>query len=389
MNFVEDRTFALVTADLTSNAVQYTDAVTTGATNTDSMVASATLNVGTSRDTWPHKNTRKLEWAYALFKCEFKAATSATVDMRWRVEARNASGHWKNLRQDFVVASGNDGLVMASNQSGASTTQTIDIPDATYTGDTLAAALATALTNNGTISGSSSTITWTVTYRDEQRIRIGVGTGNTIAYTLAGSQATTVTGFTTGVSAATAMTSDSNLPNQMYVGGANDAMILTSNIGGPCTVTIPTNIEYDGVTLAAAIATLLNANATLAGATPTITFTAAYTNQQRLRVAAGTGNTIALSTLTGSDAATLCGWDAVQSAATAIESTWDIPAYYEANIGTAWSSKTREGYARLTANVFDAIPAEVRVMMSASGSDEGMGRMHNDSSVRVLFELQA
>jgi len=388
MNFAEDVTFALVAADLQSNGIQYSDTVTTGATNTECTVASATLNLGTARQPYPHRATRDIQSAYAIMSCYFKAATSATADLRWKIEARNKNSRWLNMREDLVVASGNDGLIFTSNQSGASTPQTVDIPDGTYTPTTLAAALATAMNANGTLTGSAGTIDFGVSIRSKHILRIAAGTTNTVAFsTAAASEGTTEAGLTATAAAATALESDSTIPNQMVISGVNDGLAFFTNLGGASTgiADVP-NGTYAPEEYAAALATALNACVTLVGATPTITFTVAVQEEEKMRIAAGTGNTIALGTGANSDAATLCGFDATQAAATAFESQWDIPVYYEANIGTAWTSKNREGYMRLTANRFDTLPCEVRVRMASSESDQGQGRLHNDSQIRVIFK---
>lgn len=389
MNFAEDVTFALVEGDLQSNGIQYSDVVTTGATNVASLVASATLNLGTSPGNWPHSLTRQIQSAYVIASCQFKAATTATADLRWKIEARNVHNRWINLREDFVVASGNDGLIFASNKSGASTPQTIDIPDGTYTDDTLAVAIETAMNANGTLTGSSGTIDFGVSMRERFRLRIAAGTTKTIAFsTSASSEGTTEAGLTATAAAATALESDSDILNTMDISGRNDTLHFYSNISGTAdggVVDVP-NGRYSPEVYAEAIETALNANVTLAGATPTITFTVAILEEKKMRFAAGTTNTLALGTGAASDAATLVGFDAAQAAATALESQWDIPMYYEANIGTAWASKVREGYMRKTTDRFDTLPCEFRVVMESNEGVQGQGRLHNDSQIRVVFK---
>jgi len=108
----------------------------------------------------------------------------------------------------FSIASGNDVLVLTSSIGGP---ESIDVPDGDYSASELATALQTAMTANGTISGS--TITWSVSYSDSTaKFTIDAGSGNTVALTNSGSDAADTFGFNKDHTAAQTITSDQIVP---------------------------------------------------------------------------------------------------------------------------------------------------------------------------------
>ena len=77
-----------VSGDLTSDGVQYSTEVSTTDANTDVVVLSDTIDVGTKA---------KLLWIYFNVGCAFKANASATADIKWKAQARNEDGTWTDL----------------------------------------------------------------------------------------------------------------------------------------------------------------------------------------------------------------------------------------------------------------------------------------------------
>lgn len=78
----------LVGGDLTSDGVQYSTAITTGAINTDVDGINHTTEV---------KGRANLMWLEYGLTAEFKSASSATADIIWKWQARNKSGVWVDL----------------------------------------------------------------------------------------------------------------------------------------------------------------------------------------------------------------------------------------------------------------------------------------------------
>ena len=107
--------------------------------------------------------------------------------------------------QYFEITAGNDVLVLTSSEGGPCN---VDIPDGSYSGDSLATALATAMNADATLTGGS--ITFAVTYSSTTyKFTIDATVGETIAFTLSGSDAGYTFGFTADVAAAQTITSDS------------------------------------------------------------------------------------------------------------------------------------------------------------------------------------
>jgi len=98
----------------------------------------------------------------------------------------------------------------------------------------------------------------------------------------------------------------------------NDALILTSDEGGPSTIDVPDG-TYDGDALATALQTAMNADDTLTG-TGTITFAVTWDSDTRkFTIDATAGKTIAY-THTDSDAGVTFGFDGDHAAAQTITS---------------------------------------------------------------------
>jgi len=99
----------------------------------------------------------------------------------------------------FTITAGNDVLKL---QYDSGSVTNVDIPDGTYSGDSLATAIQTAMNTALTMSG-------TVTYSSTtQKFSFGAGTGHTLAYTHSGSDAGNTVGFDEDHAAASTLTSD-------------------------------------------------------------------------------------------------------------------------------------------------------------------------------------
>ena len=99
----------------------------------------------------------------------------------------------------WTVNAGND-VLMLTYDTGVSTA--VDIPDGTYNGTTLAAAIQTAMNSTLTMSG---TVTWSSTTR---KFTFTAGGAHTLTYTHTGSDAGLLVGFNQAHSAATSLVSD-------------------------------------------------------------------------------------------------------------------------------------------------------------------------------------
>lgn len=107
--------------------------------------------------------------------------------------------------QYFEINAGNDILVLTSSEGGP---RSIDIPDGTYDGAALAAALQTAMLADNILTGTG-TISFTVSYSTTtHKFTISTDVGATIAYTHSGSDAGFTFGFTADVAAAQSIISD-------------------------------------------------------------------------------------------------------------------------------------------------------------------------------------
>ena len=121
--------------------------------------------------------------------------------------------------QYFKITAGNDVLVLTSSEGGP---RSIDVPDGTYNGTTLASALQTAMNADTTLTGGS--ITFAVSYSSStEKFTIDATVGETIAYTHSGSDAGYTFGFDADHDAAQTITS--NNP-------AGDPTDIVSNIKG-------------------------------------------------------------------------------------------------------------------------------------------------------------
>jgi hypothetical protein len=83
-----DYTHRLVSGDLTSDGIQWSTEVTTGAANVNVDVLSATID--------PKVNGTILLVEFGL-TAAFKAVSSATADLIWKWQARNKDGTWVDL----------------------------------------------------------------------------------------------------------------------------------------------------------------------------------------------------------------------------------------------------------------------------------------------------
>ncbi len=81
----EDR---LVSGNLTSDGVQYSDEVTTGDADVDVDVLARLVDPGLEGD---------ILWVEFGLTAEFKAVSSATADLIWKWQARNKDGTWVDL----------------------------------------------------------------------------------------------------------------------------------------------------------------------------------------------------------------------------------------------------------------------------------------------------
>lgn len=107
------------------------------------------------------------------------------------------------------------------------------------------------------------------------------------------------------------------------INAANNEMVLTSDEGGPVTITIPDG-TYEGAALATALQTAMNASNTLTG-TGTITFVVTYsTSTLKFTLDATVGKTIAY-TASGSDAGLTLGFSDDAAAAQTITSDKAVP----------------------------------------------------------------
>lgn len=109
-----------------------------------------------------------------------------------------------------------------------------------------------------------------------------------------------------------------DVDNQYFeITGGNDILVMTSSEGGPRNIDVADG-TYDGDGLATALATAMNADATLTGGT--ITFAVTYSSTTfKYTIDATAGNTIAY-TNSGSDAAYTFGFNTDQAAAQTITS---------------------------------------------------------------------
>jgi len=106
--------------------------------------------------------------------------------------------------QYFQITAGNNEMIFTSSEAGP---RTVTIPDDTYDGDGIAAALQVAMNADATLTGGA--ITFAVTYSSStKKFTIDAGIGNTIAYTHSGSDAGFTLGFDSDKSAAQTITSD-------------------------------------------------------------------------------------------------------------------------------------------------------------------------------------
>lgn len=109
----------------------------------------------------------------------------------------------------YEINSANDVMVFTSSEGGP---MSIDIPDGTYSGDSLATALTTAMNADNTLTGTG-TITFVVSFSPTAyKFTIDAGAGNTVAYTHTGSDAGLTLGFTANASADQTITSDTAVP---------------------------------------------------------------------------------------------------------------------------------------------------------------------------------
>jgi len=81
----EDR---LVSGDLASDGVQYSDEVTTGDADADVDVLTKVVDPGLEGD---------ILWVEFGLTAEFKAVSSSTADLIWKWQARNKDGTWVDL----------------------------------------------------------------------------------------------------------------------------------------------------------------------------------------------------------------------------------------------------------------------------------------------------
>jgi len=82
---LEDR---LVSSDLTSDGVQYSDEVTTADADVDVDVLTKVVDPGLEGD---------ILWVEVGLTAEFKAVSSSTADLIWKWQARNKDGTWVDL----------------------------------------------------------------------------------------------------------------------------------------------------------------------------------------------------------------------------------------------------------------------------------------------------
>jgi len=199
MRDITDYTFRPVQADLVTTLPQYSSTVTASATDTE--VALYTMNY------LPYE-TGKIRWAYLDLDAYIKADTSATADIIWRVEARNAgrqvSSVWDIVNHDFVITSSNDVL----NLTTANGTANIDTPDGTYTGTTLAAAMQVVVRADGTLDLTAATVAYSDT---THKFTVSDPT-LAISMAFSSSDMATTVGFDRDLTAATEQTSRFAVP---------------------------------------------------------------------------------------------------------------------------------------------------------------------------------
>jgi len=112
---------------------------------------------------------------------------------------------WLGITDEvFTITAGNDVLVLTSDKGSAN----IDVADGTYNGTDAATALQTAMNASTTLTGTGAVtfaVSWSATTR---KFTLNAGTGHTIAYTNAGSDAGLTFGFSANATAAQTITSD-------------------------------------------------------------------------------------------------------------------------------------------------------------------------------------
>lgn len=85
--------------DLTADGVQYSTVVPTTTVDTDVTLISGSFDLGfDALDKFTNDLILDLLWAYFEFHVEFKANSSGTADITWKVQARNKDGDtWVDL----------------------------------------------------------------------------------------------------------------------------------------------------------------------------------------------------------------------------------------------------------------------------------------------------
>ena len=91
-----DVTIYPVSGDLTEDGVQYSTEVSTGSSNTDVTVLSSSFEPG---------NSGTIKWGYINATVAFKANTSATAAIKWKIQAKDQDeSTWQDLC-DYVTYS--------------------------------------------------------------------------------------------------------------------------------------------------------------------------------------------------------------------------------------------------------------------------------------------
>ena len=110
--------------------MQYSTVVTTTTAGVDATLLSKDIdiNFGTRPSGGVRVASRKfLIDVYFDLRCEFKSASTATADVEWKPQARNADGTWTDLVTSYVDLADVNTTYTASNLKGyATTSDTLD-----------------------------------------------------------------------------------------------------------------------------------------------------------------------------------------------------------------------------------------------------------------------